>query len=97
LLEQVSEKSDKRVLEMIYSPAMLQELIMWNPDGNFDRVSALGMLMWHDATTMIHIKEEVKEVKSFLEHDYFKGMGVLRSSKTDEAAFSDFDQNFMGG
>ena len=24
---------------------MLQELSLWNPDGNYDRVSALGMLM----------------------------------------------------
>ena len=25
--------------------ALLQELSQWNPDGNFDRVSAMGMLM----------------------------------------------------
>jgi hypothetical protein len=29
----------------IPSPAILQELLYWNPDGNFDRVAALGMAM----------------------------------------------------
>lgn len=95
LLEQKSERSDKRVLEMIYSAAMLQELIMWNPGGNFDRVSALGMLMWHDATTMVHIEERTSSVKTFLEDDYFKDMGLLREGGT-QAAFSDFNQTFMG-
>lgn len=32
-------------LHTIKSPALLRELISWNIDGNFDRVSALGMLM----------------------------------------------------
>lgn len=32
-------------LHTIKSPALLKELISWHKDGNFDRVSAMGMLM----------------------------------------------------
>lgn len=32
-------------LHTIKSPALLRELIAWNPESNFDRISALGMLM----------------------------------------------------
>jgi hypothetical protein len=32
-------------LHTLRSPAAIKETIGWNPDGNFDRVSALGMLM----------------------------------------------------
>lgn len=78
LLEKVSEKTEKRVLETIYSPAILKELIMWNKDGNFDRVSALGMVMWHDATMQSTTIKRTKEVKGFLEDSYFEKMGVLR-------------------
>lgn len=91
LLEKVSENSEKLVIETIYCSATLTELLMWNPDGNFDRVSALGMLMWHDATTQMHIKKRTEETKEFLEDPYFKGMGVLESSnKTQKNAFDDF-------
>jgi len=78
LLERVSEKVEKRVLETIYSPAILKELIMWNPHGNFDRVSALGMLMWHDATLQATTVKRTEEIKSFLDDPYFAKMGVLR-------------------
>lgn len=91
LLEQVSENSEKRVIETIYSTAILKELIMWNPDGNFDRVSSLGMLMWQDATTQLHMVERTEEVKTFLDNDYFKSMGVLRKAESKNA-FSDFDK-----
>lgn len=35
----------KPLLFTIKNIALLQELSLWNPDGNYDRVSALGMLM----------------------------------------------------
>jgi hypothetical protein len=78
LLEKVSENSEQRVLETIYSPAIIKELIMWNPAGNFDRVSALGMLMWHDATLQATSIKRTQEVKTFLDDPYFAKMGVLR-------------------
>lgn len=92
LLENISENSEKTVIDTIYSHATLKELIMWNPDGNFDRVSSLGMLLWHDATTQRSIKKETEERKGFLDSDYFKDMGVLKKSKIYPNAFSDFDR-----
>lgn len=90
LLETVSNNSDTRVLELIYSTAMIKELIMWNKRGNFDRVSSLGMLMWHDATTQINIQENTKKVKTFLEDPYWEEFGVLRDTNTNKASFNDF-------
>jgi hypothetical protein len=92
LLERVSENSEKRVLETIYSTAALKELIMWNPSGNFDRVSALGMLLWHDATMRRETEERTKEVKTFLDNPYFKDMGVVKKVEK-QAAFNPFNDN----
>jgi hypothetical protein len=79
LMEKISANSETRVYQTIYSSALLTELIMWNPDGNFDRVSSLGMLMWHDATTFRQMEERQKEVKGFLDNSYWKEMGVLKN------------------
>jgi hypothetical protein len=80
LQERISQTSETRVYETIYSPAALTELIMWNPQGNFDRVSALGMLMWLDSTMFKEINQRVAEVKTFLDNDYFGKMGVLKKN-----------------
>ena len=78
LQEKISIVSEIRVYETIYSPSLLTELVMWNPDGNFDRVSALIMLMWLDATMYKQITEEVTKIKTFLDNDYFADLGVLK-------------------
>jgi hypothetical protein len=78
LQERISDKSETRVYETIYSPAMITELIMWNPDGNFDRVSALGMLMWLDSTMYKESTMRVEEIKGFMDHEYWANMGVLK-------------------
>ena len=93
LLEPISENSEKRVIETIYSSAALKELIMWNPDGNFDRVSSLGMLMWHDATTQVHIEKKINETKTFLDNDYFAKQGLLRDGVKSRSAFNPFEDN----
>lgn len=90
LMEKVSVNSEMRVYEKIYSPALLTEMIMWNPDGNFDRVSSLGMLMWHDATTFREIEKRTEEVKTFLESSYFKEMGVVKNNNI----FDPFHKNY---
>lgn len=42
---QSNDEEDKRLnLHRLRSIAYIEELIYWNPDGNFDRVSAAGML-----------------------------------------------------
>jgi hypothetical protein len=78
LQEKISLNSELRVYETIYSPALLTELIMWNPDGNFDRVSALIMLLWLDSTMYKQITQEVTKIKTFLDNPYFEEMGVLK-------------------
>ena len=78
LLEKVSENSEKRVIQTIYSPALVKELIMWNQYGNFDRVSSLGMLLWHDATTRRQTEKRREETKGFLDDPYWDKMGVKK-------------------
>jgi hypothetical protein len=78
LQERISTNSETRVYETIYSPAMLTELVMWNPSGNFDRVSSLGMLMWLDATMFKEATQRVVETKGFMENPYWAEMGVLK-------------------
>jgi hypothetical protein len=78
LQERPSDKSETRIYETLYSPALLTELIMWNPHGNFDRVSALGMLMWLDSTMYKEVTQRVEQVKTFLDNDYFAEMGLLK-------------------
>jgi hypothetical protein len=51
---------------------------MWNPTGNFDRISSLGMLMWLDATMYKEITQRTSSVKGFLDSDYWENMGVLK-------------------
>ena len=89
LQERLSTNSETRVYETIYSPAMLTELVMWNPDGNFDRVSALGMLMWLDSTMFKEITQRIDAVKSFMDHDYWANMGVLKKKPIEP-----FNSNF---
>jgi hypothetical protein len=78
LQERISTVSETRVYETIYSSALITELIMWNPDGNFDRVSALIMLMWLDSTMYKEVTQRVEEVKTFLDHSYFQDMGLIK-------------------
>ena len=82
LQETISIKSETKVYETIYSPALVTELVMWNPQGNFDRVSALIMLMWLDSTMYKETNKRVEEVKGFLDNDYFSKMGLLKKKVT---------------
>jgi hypothetical protein len=83
LQERLSNNSETRVYETIYSSALLTELIMWNPQGNFDRVSALIMLMWLDSTMFKEVTEKIQETKTFLDNDYFAQMGVLKKKPVE--------------
>jgi len=79
MLEKINKSSDVRMLSTIKFPALLKECILYNPDANFDRVSAMCMLMWHDQTQYRAIKTEATKVeKSFLQSNYFKKMGILK-------------------
>ena len=63
-------------LMLIRNRALLEELASWNSDGNFDRVSALGMLMLLREDKMIMYsgdlgREEGKSPKNYLGNDPF--------------------------
>jgi hypothetical protein len=59
---------DEEVLNVhrIRSIPFLKELLYWNPEGNFDRVSAAGMLMLYRAEKFRQITERKSIVKSKL-------------------------------
>lgn len=75
-------------LMFIKSKALLQELAQWNPDGNFDRVSSLGMLMLLREDKMITLGGDVSKAiehnnESDLSNDkFFKKNYDLRLKKT---------------
>ena len=57
-------------LMLIRNRALLEELAMWNPDGNFDRVSALGMLMLLREEKMILYDGNLSKSKDITPKDY---------------------------
>ena len=75
-------------LMFIKSKALLQELAQWNPDGNFDRVSSLGMLVLLREDKMITLGGDVSKAiehnnESDLSNDkFFKKNYDLRFKKT---------------
>jgi hypothetical protein len=73
LLEPVSESSERLNLEDIRSVGLLEELIKWDPDHNYDRISAMGMVMLFDATLTLYQSEEIKQRNKNLKlGDFFK-------------------------
>ena len=60
-------------LQKIRSIGLVKELISWNANGNYDRVSAMGMLMIlkEDRYAILKRKDERKEWEKGLEQDEF--------------------------
>jgi hypothetical protein len=81
LMSTISNMNDNLVLTTVLSPAILKELIRWNPKGNFDRVSALIMLFWYDETMHKVKKENTEKRNTFLENKYFTRRGVSPKRK----------------
>jgi len=57
LLEDAYDKENSLNVDTIRSQALLEELIRWNDEANFDRVSALGMLMIYREQKYKHTAE----------------------------------------
>lgn len=69
------EGEEKLVLHTILDPALLQELIKYNEDGNFDRVSALFIGMYHLKeleTQKIAPKKAINKRREFFQREWFK-------------------------
>lgn len=66
--------TNKLNMHLIRSTAYLEELIAWNADGNFDRVSAMGMLMIlreEKKRFLDTYKKQTDPIKSIVNSDYF--------------------------
>jgi hypothetical protein len=68
-------------MAFVRNRALLQELISYNPDGNFDRIRALGMVMlyrgefidkYEGDLSRTRREEEVKEDEYFAHYDLMK-------------------------
>ncbi len=97
LWEEIDENPDIINMQFIRSLGLLKELILWNPDGNFDRVSALGMLMWHDQTLYKEIDKKKASIKSIHQHEYWKKMGLTKKSSNEEYFATIKEERFLIG
>lgn len=84
LLEPTPSNPEVLNLYRIRSLGLLKELITHNPDGNFDRVSALGMCLIYDAEFVREVIEEKKKHESFLTSSYFEKLGLLKKKSYQE-------------
>jgi hypothetical protein len=72
LREELKDGSERLRLHTIRSVAALKELSKWNSKENFDRVSALGMLMWYRQSLAQYTdKEQVDKMRNSKYGDYF--------------------------
>lgn len=71
----------------IQSRALLQELISFNSEGNFDRVSALGMLMLFREDKMVVNKGDFKSEKKTHAPDNYKGKDPFFRKNYDDRMF----------
>jgi hypothetical protein len=75
LLQEVGD--GKLNLHKIYSPALLQELIYYNREGNFDRVIAFMLTICHRLMNhhikVKEIKEEEQQMDPFLKRAFTTG------------------------
>ena len=80
-------------LMLIRNRALLEELAMWNPDGNFDRVSSLGMLMLLREDKMILYDGNLSKSKDNIPTDYL-GNDTFFTNNYDKK-FSKFSKNIV--
>ena len=83
LLQSQDDKNGNSLANVytLKSLGLIQELLKWHPDGNFDRVSALGMVMWYDNTLYKEVVEtQQQKEKSISQHSYWKKMGLIKDT-----------------
>lgn len=85
-MEPLSVHDDRTPASEIRSLGIIREILLWNKDGNFDRVSALGMLMWLDNTLYRREEEEHQEVIELSKKtdSYWDEMGLIADTRTRE-------------
>jgi hypothetical protein len=80
-------------LMLIRNRALLEELAMWNPDGNFDRVSSLGMLMLLREDKMILYDGNLSKSRDETPSDYLGNDAFFL--KNYEHKHSKFSKNIV--
>lgn len=76
----VIEKSIKLNLHRVRSIGYLKELIAWNPDDNFDRISAMGMLMILRADRAKYEQHKYEDkIKTIVDDPWFRKFGGFSS------------------
>ncbi len=85
----IKENSDETKVSTIYSPAILKEMLKYQPPGNgekvnVDRLSAMIILFTYDNTLQLVKKDnnDAKKVNTFINSEYFSKRGFLK--KPDE-------------
>lgn len=72
MVDQAYDKDDGvQNLSLIRSPGLLSEAIHWNQDGNFDRISALGMLMILKNDKKKHLEAKKEAIKTKAQDKFF--------------------------
>lgn len=88
----VEEDADTLNLHKIRSLRYLEECLVWNPDGNFDTVSAMGMLFIYREEKLRgiqHMKEDFQTTKNtWGNSEFFGGTG------NNEDRMSNFEKKF---
>ena len=82
-IDGVDQETTVYNLSFIRNRALLQELAQWNIDGNFDRVSALGMLMLLRAEKLIMLGGDVKKAESSYSNPDYLGNDPFFSNNYD--------------
>ena len=81
----ISTESEILNLHRLRSTGLLEELIKYHPDGNFDRISALrGCLILDSSMSQDYIDKTKAKVKSFTQHDYFKSLNMFSDKSYNE-------------
>jgi hypothetical protein len=65
-------EGDVKVCHKIRCIPLLKELILYNIDGNFDRVMALMLAMYQKEEMRKYVIDKQESIKGFLDHDFFK-------------------------
>ena len=90
LLEEIEPGSEIKNLHKVRSTGLLEELIKYHPDGNFDRISCLrGVLILDTSMKKQAIKKIEDKVKTFLDDDFFEEIGMFETKEGSEKSYID--------
>ena len=84
IVNEDGQEVEKVVSNMAFvkNRALLQELISYNPDGNFDRIRALGMVMLYRGEFIDRFEGDLsrtKQEQQIIEDDYFKQYDTMKA------------------